>query len=135
MTEFSGSALYLAWIHPAGTLVMSPDYREFSFEPGRKTIDTTAGSDTFQQSIAGIGVPGPVSVKGVMQTAGTAMITALANATVGTLIAGIEGTATNKPKLTIPAISGGMKYKIVYDGICEFNVDFEQSAQHTEGAW
>jgi hypothetical protein len=114
---------------------MHGDYRKFSYEPSLSLIDSTAGSDSFREKLAGIGEGGDVKFGAVMQASGTALISALARSVVGTLLAGVEGTAVGKPKLTIPAISKGPSINVQYDDIVEFNVSWEQSAVETWGAW
>ncbi len=135
MTAFSGSALYLAWAYSGGTVMLQTDFRQFAWEPSLNLIDSTAGADTFQESIPGIGIPGNISLTTVMQSGGTALISALAKGNQGTLIFGPAGTATGQPKSSIPAISMGPRYSQPYNDVVEFSVDFHQSAQHTDGAW
>lgn len=135
MAAFSGSAMYLAWIWTGGTLVLNTDFRQFDWTPTLSLIDSTAGADTFREYIGGIGEGGDISLSMVMQASGTATIAALARGNVGTILYGPEGTATNKPKSTIPAISKGPAYSQPYDDIVEFKVSWQQSAAETNAAW
>src|SRR5512139_3664753 len=135
MTAFSGSAMYLAWVHAGGTLVLNTDFRQFDWTPTLSLIDSTAGADTFREYIGGIGEGGDISLSCVMQTGSTATISALARAAVGTILYGPEGTATGKPKSTIPAISKGPAYSQPYDDVVEFKVSFQQSAAETNASW
>src|SRR5512139_808734 len=135
MTAFSGSAMYLAWIYSGGTTVLNTDFRTFDWTPTLSLIDSTAGADTFREYIGGIGEGGDISVSLVLQTGSTALISALARATNGTLLYGPEGTASGKPKSTIPAISRGPSYSQPYDDVVEFKVSFQQSAAETNATW
>ena len=135
MTAFSGSALYLAWVYGGGTVTLHGDFRSFDWTPTLSLIDSTAGSDTFREYIGGIGEGGDINVSMVMQTSGTQLITALGRGTAGTLLYGPEGTASNKPKSTIPAISKGPAYSQPYDDVVEFKVSFQQTAAETNATW
>src|SRR5512139_2745862 len=135
MTAFSGSAMYLAWVYTGGTIALNTDFRQFDWTPTLSLIDSTAGSDSFREYITGIGEGGDISLSMVLQTGSTALISALARGTNGTLLYGPEGTATNKPKSTIPAISKGPSYSQPYDDIVEFKVSFQQSAAETNASW
>ena len=128
MAAFSGSALYLAWVTAGGTTTLHGDFRQFDWTPTLSLIDSTAGADTFREYIGGIGEGGDISVSLVMQAGATALISALARGTAGTLIYAPEGTATGKPKSTIPAISKGPAYSQPYDDVVEFKVSWQQSA-------
>jgi hypothetical protein len=114
---------------------MHGDFREFSYEPTLSLIESTAGSDSFREYIGGIGEGGDIKFNSVMQAAGTALITACARQNVGTLLVGVEGTAINKPKITIPAICKGPAFNVPYDDVVEFNVGFQQNAAETMGVW
>lgn len=135
MAAFSGSALYLAWVYSGGTITLHGDFRQFDWTPTLSLIDSTAGSDTFREYIGGIGEGGDISASLVMQASGTALISALARAAVGTILYGPEGTATGKPKSTIPAISKGPAYSQPYDDVVEFKVSWQQSAAETNATW
>lgn len=135
MTAFSGSALYLAWVYSGGTVTLQGDFRQFEWTPSLSLIDSTAGADTFREYIPGIGESGNIALSMVMQQNGTALIQALAKGNQGTLIYGPEGTASGKPKSTIPAISKGPAYTQPYDDVVEFKVEFQQSAAHTDASF
>ena len=128
MAAFSGSALHLSWVWSGGTVTLHGDFRQFSWTPTLSLVESTAGSDTFREFIPGIGEGGDISCSMVMQSGGTALIAALARGNAGTQIYGPEGTATNAPKSTIPAISKGPSYSQPYDDIVEFAVSWQQSA-------
>lgn len=135
MTAFSGSSLYLAWVWSGGTTTLHGDFRQFSYEPTLSLIESTAGSDSFREFIGGIGEGGDIKFSAVMQAGGTALITATARQNIGTLLVGVEGTATNKPKITIPCISKGPAFNVPYDDTVEFSVGFQHNAAETMGTW
>lgn len=135
MAAFSGSAMYLAWVYSGGTVLLNTDFRQFDWTPSLALIESTAGADTFREYISGIGEGGDISLSCVMQSAGTALISALARGNAGTILYGPEGTATNKPKSTIPAISKGPAYSQPYDDVVEFKVSWQQSAAETNTTW
>jgi hypothetical protein len=135
MPAFSGSAMYLAWIWTGGTVPLNTDFRKFDWSPSLAMIESTAGPDSFREYIAGIGEGGDISLEVVMQSGGTAMLTALARGNAGTLLYGPEGTVTGKPKSTIPAISKGPAYSQPFDDIVTLKVTFQQSAFETQAVW
>lgn len=135
MSRFSGSALYLAWVHSGGTSLLHSDFRQFSYQPTLSLIDASAGSDSFRQYIAGIGEGGDISLTMVLPQNGTAILSATARATTGTLLFGPEGTATGKPKYTIPAMSKGPAFNQSYDDIVEVTIGFQQTSQETQATW
>lgn len=134
MAEYSGSALYLAWIHSGGTVTMHGDFRTFSFNPSVKTALATAGSDADEAYLAGV-KDASMSVGLVAQSAGTALEDALVEGASGTLLVGPEGTASNKRKWTIPAISMGASFSIPYDNVVEMACDFQKTGALTRGLW
>ena len=135
MAAFSGSAMYLGWVWSGGTVTLHGDFRQFDWTPSLALIESTAGADTFREFLPGIGEGGAISLSMVMQAGGTALIAALARGNVGTLLYGPEGTATNKPKSTIPAISKGPAYSQPYNDVVEFKVEWNQSAAETNDKW
>lgn len=134
-TEFSGSAAVLSWIWSGGTVTLQGDYRKISVKPTVDIIDGTAGSDARKMKYPDRGDV-TIDIELVAQTGGTAVLAALAAGVQGTLIVGPEGTATNKPKTTVSAISGGANQELVYNDIsiltCSFNGD---GTTYTQGAY
>lgn len=130
MAEFSGSALYAQWIWSGGTVQLNSDYRQFQDAPTIDLLEATAGSDPAKTYITDR-KDGNVTVNMLHQTGGTAMIAALAEGVCGTLIWGEEGTATNKPKTTMPAISMGAQRNVQYNALVEISVTFQQNGART----
>jgi len=126
MAAYSGSALSLSWIYSGGTVALNGDYRQCNYEPSVAMINTTAGSDANEEYIAGV-KGGQASFSALMQANGTAMFTALAEGTSGTLKIYPEGTAAGKPSITIPAISQGVRWNIPYNDAVEISVTWTQN--------
>jgi len=138
MARFSGSAMHLAWIWTGGTINLHSEFREFSYSPTLSLIDASAGSDTFRNYLPGIGEGGDISLTMVMptySTGGTALLAALASGNQGTLIYGPEGTATGRPKVTIPAFSRGPSFTQPYDDVVELMCGFQQSSAASTAAY
>lgn len=134
MAEYSGSALYVSWIHPSGTAVFSADYRTLTDSVEGNVIDASAGSDPYQVVIAGI-QNGKVALTYVDQAGGTVNMYACDFGVQGTLIYGPEGTATGKPKRTIPAMSLGWSRQMQYSNVPEVTVNWQYTGAPTKGAY
>jgi hypothetical protein len=132
--EFAGSALYAQWIHAGGTLVLSTESRNFTYTEGGETIDATAGSDSTRRKIASF-----KNITAAMtytaQADGTALLSALAFGTRGTLIFGEAGTAAGRPKTTLPAMSLGINRSIPYADIVTYDISWEATGDPTYGAY
>lgn len=135
MPEFSGSAVVLSWIWSGGTVTLQGDYRKCSIKPSVDILDGTAGSDSRKIKYPDRGDIA-VDIELVAQTGGTALLAALAAGVQGTLIVGPEGTATNKPKTTLSAISGGLNQELVYNDIAILtNAFVGDGTTYTQGAY
>lgn len=134
MAEYSGSALYLSWIHPGGTVVFSSDYRSFNDDPEGDLIEVTAGSDAYKNFIGGVS-SGKCSLTYLEQASGTANYNSLAFGTFGTLIYGAEGTAAGKPKRTIPLIALGARKAFQYANAVEVSTEWQYNGTPTNGAY
>jgi hypothetical protein len=134
MAEFSGTALYATWQHPAGTLVLNTDYRQFNDQPSVNLLNARAGNDQSESYLVDT-KDGQVTYTGLAQNGGTVLITALTEGVSGTLVFGEEGTAVGKPKTTIPAICMGLQRNIQYNQLVEFSVTFQQNGTRTYGTY
>lgn len=130
-TEFTGKDLVLSWIYSGGTVAMNADYRSVTWAPAVDMVDTTAGADTTRTRIATI-IDATATVNLVAQTDGTALRTALAAGTGGTLIIGPEGTATNKRKISMPAICAGATYEFPYADVVTISATFNANGAFTD---
>jgi len=135
MSEFTGKDSYLQWVWSGGTLTLHSNFRTFSWNPSKVLHDVTAGSDAAQQQITGI-ENATASVGLLAQAGGTELIAALAFGNKGTLTVGVEGTASGKPKVILPAMSQGAQVNDPYDGVVEISCEFVQdTGTYTEGSW
>jgi len=134
MAEHTGAALAVSFIHAAGTLVLNTDYRSLSNSPTIGLVKSTAGSDADETYLT-TQKDGKYSWKGLSQTAGTVLENALVEGTQGTLIIGREGTASGKPKETVPVISMGANYNYPYDNVVEITCDFQKNGARVLGAF
>jgi hypothetical protein len=134
MPAYAGSALYMAWIYSGGTVVLSGDFRTVNINRTLEIIDATAGADTYREKLHSFGDT-EVTWTSVMQADGTALQTALAQKTYGTVVVGPEGSATGKPKFQVAAYSVGPTFNIAYNDIVEFSCSWISNAAPVETAW
>jgi hypothetical protein len=134
MAEYTGTNLYLAWVHSGGTAVLSTDYRSLADAPAVDLVDISAGNDTYRTYLTAL-KDGQYTYSGLHQTSGTVLKAALQRGTSGTLILGPEGTVAGKPKETIPAISLGAQMNYTYNDVTEISVTFQQNGAETPGTY
>jgi len=134
-SAYAGSSLYCQWISSSGTVLLSGDYRTFSYNPAVKLIDCTGYEDRFQYFLPGIR-GGDISYSGVLPAGGPAGGTsnwgALAEGISGTLIVAPEGTGTGKPKKIIPSISSGVTWNSPYNNTVEYSISFSQIGERID---
>lgn len=135
-SEIAGSALYAEWIYSGGTIVLDTDSRSFTYTPTIDFIDATAGGDTSRKRINSF-KDGNVTMSTLAQSDsdGTALLAACAEGTHGTLIWGDMGTATGRPKVTLPAISQGVTRGVPYADVITYDLGFQQNGDRTDGAY
>jgi len=132
--EFVGNMLYAQWIWSGGTVLLSVESRNFTYNEGGETVDATAGSDTTRRKIASFkNVTAGMSY--TAQSDGTALISALAFGTGGTLIFGEAGTATGCPKTTLPAMSLGINRSVPYADVTIYDLSWEANGDPVYGAY
>ena len=135
MAEFTGKNMYMQWVYSGGTVSLEDDFRTFSWNPSKTLHDATAGSDPAQHQIVGI-ENASAAIGLIAQAGGTAVIAALAFGNYGTLTVGVEGTATGKPKIILPAMAQGAVISAPYEDVVEIACDFMQDGTaYTEGSW
>ena len=132
--EFSGSALFAQWIHPAGTLVISTENRNFNFNNNIETIDATAGSDAYRRKLSSF-KNATASISYTAQSDGTATISACAVGTRGTLIFGEAGSAVGKPKITAPMMVSSFARSVPFADVVTYDISWECIGDVTPGAW
>jgi hypothetical protein len=132
--EFAGSALYAQWIHSGGTLLLHAENRNFNYVENIETIDATAGSDAYRRKLSSF-KNATASMSMTAQTDGTALLTALAAGTRGTLIFGEAGTVTGSPKTTLPAMSLGITRTVPYADVVTYDISWENTGDATYGVY
>lgn len=132
--EFAGSALYAHWIWSGGTIVLSTENRNFTYNENIETIDATAGSDATRRKIASF-KNATASLSMTAQSDGTALIAACAAGVTGTLIFGEAGSMAGKPKTTVPAISLGISRSVPYADVVTYDISWESTGDPTYGVW
>jgi hypothetical protein len=134
MPSYAGSALFMHWINPAGTVVLSGAFRSFSTSPGVDLYEASAGADTHKTYLPGI-KDQTIQVTLVQQAGGSVLLTALREGVQGTLVVGPEGTVATKVKETYPAISMGPTLSQPYNNVPELSVTFQQNGAPAYAGW
>lgn len=128
MAHFTGADLYITF----GGVTLHGDFRSLDVSESQEVADTTAGTDDYQSHVITTkAVEMSLSLLYDNATAGTAAATALANGTQGTLEWGPEGTATGKPKYTIPATVTSFDKSIPYDDAVSYDVSLTGNGAFT----
>lgn len=134
MTEFAGSSLYVHWVYSGGTLVLNTDSRNFSYTPNVEYIDMSAYGSASGYAATGY-KNGEVAMDTLARTDGTEIFTACAEGEAGTLIWGEAGTASNMPKVTLPALSRGVFRNAPYNDVVTYTLGFRQNGNREDGTW
>lgn len=133
MAEMTGSAAYVSF---KGT-VITPDYRSWEDSGEMGLADASAGADTHKKFLTTLRESGAkfggLYVGG---TAATDVYNLLVEGAQGTLLIGLEGTATGKPKKTVTdAVVKSRGRKSPYDNVVELDVEFTFNVAPEDGAW
>lgn len=126
MADITGKNLAVNWIYTGGTISITPDYRSFNMSDNVDMAETTAGADADKTYIATI-KDSTIDLSFLYQAAGTALDTALAISTAGTLTVYPEGTASGKPVITYPAIVSSYKKAVPYNEVVSVDVTFQKN--------
>lgn len=133
--EFAGSALYAHWIHPSGTIVLSNDFRTWSYTDQGEQIDATAGADPARRYINSFST-GQVTCSFLMQSdMGTADVNGLARGIEGTLVFGEAGSVAGKPKITLPSRVDSSTRDAPYNDVASWNVTWSQNGARVAATW
>lgn len=102
MAKFQfGTAGYIGFIHSAGTLDLSANFVEISWEISTETVDISSGNDTYNKTMTGMSsfsASCTFYLDDGTGANGTATAKVLTPPVEGTFLFGPFGTATNKPK-------------------------------------
>lgn len=132
--EIVGNVLSAQWIYSGGTVALETESRNFTFSESGETIDATAGPDAYRRKLASFG-NATASMTMTAQSDGTALLSALKYGTKGTLIFGEGGTATGKPKTTLPCMSMGVNRTVPYNNVVTYDLSWESTGDPTYGVY
>ncbi len=132
--EFAGSMLKAQWIYSGGTVQLETESRNFSYNAGIETIDRTAGADQTRKSLNSFKTAS-AALSMTAQSDGTALITALAVGTSGTLIFGEAGTVVGSPKTTLPARVSEFKRAMPYADLVTYDISWAADGDPVYGAY
>lgn len=134
MTAIRGNNLFVSFAGDAGTVTLSSDYTQLTTTPSIALLDESAGNDTHRSYINSL-KDETVSITVKHQAVGTVLANALVAGAMGTLTWGEEGTASGKPKHTLPAISQGASMNIPYDNIVEISCTFQGNGARVDATY
>ena len=134
MARYSGKNLYLEFITTSGTTVLSGDYRTLDIPETADEIDASAGNDTRKVMLAGQ-VSATWTLEMLPLEAGTALFTAMAPQTEGTLRWSPEGTASGKQQKYAAATILGRNENIGYNSVVTLRLNGTLTADTTISTW
>ena len=114
-----------------GSTVLSGTYRTFSATEDADLVDGSAGVDANKSFLVAL-KSGKASVELVDQAAGTALWTAVAPGTSGTLIWAPEGTATGKQKHSAVCLVASRDRSTPYNEVAIIKVEFQINSAVTD---
>jgi len=134
MARYTGANLYIEWVHSAGTVVLSGDYRTLNIPESADEIDATAGGDTHKTTLAG--PAGTTWTLEMLQLeGGTALFSTCAPRSSGTLRWSPEGTASTKPKKYAAATIFGRNENLGYNAVTTLTLNGTLNSTITVSAW
>jgi hypothetical protein len=134
MAKFNGKGLIVNWIYSGGTVVLSGNSTQFTFNQSGALYEATAGADAAKNFVTGE-LDSSASLAARHEAGGTALYNALLANTAGTLIIAPEGTAATKQKITMPAISQGAGLNIPYNNVVDLSCSWQGNGTVTYGAY
>lgn len=131
MARLTGKNLSLTF----GSTDLAADFQSFEVSDEMGLAELTAGDDS-AASYAATYTKGKGTWKGLYdETSGTVVWAAVANGTLGTITWGPAGTATGKPKFTVPAIVGNRSQSFPFADKIEVTAEFQFTAAVTPGTF
>jgi len=133
--EFAGSALYAQWITVGSTVVISTEFRNFSFTDSGENIDATAGADIYRRTLDSFQTC-TASASWLMQTTqGSVEVTNLRKGTEGTLTWGEAGSAAGSTvlKRDMPAKVDSSSWTTPYNDVVSIDCTWIQNGAITIG--
>jgi hypothetical protein len=135
MGRYTGKDLYIQWAYSGGTIVLNTDYRSLTTSEETDTEDASAGADThksYKPTLADT----TIELELLDNTSNSsAFWGALTPQTEGTLTWGPHGTATGKPKYSVPALVNSREREFPYDGMVTITVEFQAQSWISEATW
>lgn len=134
MAAQAGNAALIEWIHSAGTVTISTDFRTSGLNETINLIDESAGADTDAVHINGL-KSFSFSIDMVRQTGGTALEAVMAVGTGGSVVYSPEGTASANRKYTLPATVQTFNTSHPYQDIVGQSVTFQGNGAVARSAY
>jgi len=139
MAEFRmGPDGYAAFVHAGGTISLYAQVRNVKISKSINLLDRTAGSDGTMKRLAGI-KDWNISIDGLHNDTespmGTADTYALVPGLSGTIIIGMRGTVTGKPKFSGPCIIENFDDDFPYDDVAKWTFSVKADGDYTNGAF
>lgn len=137
--KYTGIDLVVRWIYSGGTVDVTADRRTFSTSEQVDDADATAGTVTYMDHLPTF-TDATATLEVLDNTTtgaagGTAIWTALAPRTSGTVEWSPQGTASTKPKWTAPAYIANREREMPYDDVVNITYEFQLTAQPTLASW
>ena len=135
MARYTGKDLYVQWVYSGGTVELNGDFRTLTVSEETDTDDASAGADTHRSYEPTLG---DTTIELEMLDNDAAFNTvwpALKPQTKGTLTWGPQGTATGKPKRSVPALVNSRDHEIPYDGMVNITVEFQAQDWISDSTW
>ena len=136
MESYSGSAIVVQWITSSGTATLSGKQTNFAYTPTINLIDQTAGADPAKTYLASV-KDGSANIDALFvpgtSSGGTVTFSTCTEGIGGTLQWQPEGTASTKPKYSMPAISQGCSFQYPYSDTVKVTTAFQQNGLRVEG--
>lgn len=121
MAKLSGSALYVSF----GGVNLSATIRNFEWTHEQETADATAGADPYRNHVTTVKNTEATCELLIQDHAtGTAIHAAVKIGTSGTLLWGLEGTATGKPKGGFYAVVSQGDQSYPFDDVAVISLTF-----------
>lgn len=117
---YKGNAMYIKF----GSTVLSTRYKSYNESDEVGLVDKSSGADTRRTYLSTL-ADGGASLEFLQEAGGTAIMTATAIGSSGTLEWGPEGTASGKPKYTVLALVKGRKINYIHDDVVKVTLDFQ----------
>lgn len=123
--RITGSNVVGRWIHSGGTAVITGDANKLNVTRQQNVVNATAYGDGAEVNKPTYKVFGATLEGYFIGTAGSATLGSVALGGEGTLVYGVAGTATGKPKGSFPAIVTKADIDAPYDNMVTFKFEFK----------